>query len=341
MAGRRRLHLLLPSLFWPVATKQFDDGAIRPKVLAKVLARADRETFHGIGLAETLFHLFGITTDAHQDLPVGAVSYYGAGGDPGESCWASTTPAHLLADRDRLLLARLDRSAVQQAEAEQLAALFNTHFKDEGLFLVTKSPTEWYLRLAKCPDLKKTFSIESAIGRHIEEYLPDGVDGKIWRSILTEIQMLFFQSDINQRRDLAGEIAINCLWISGFGCLPRVQGVYDAIYSEQSLAKGLARLAGIPSAHPPSTLADIVDSGRDIIVVISHFIESELDVDHAKWKEALISIDENLACLLKEDKRHGKGEIIIYPCDGTRFHLTKEMLIRRFWKRGKGLNCYT
>ncbi|MCU7904541.1 MAG: hypothetical protein KZQ76_01580 [Candidatus Thiodiazotropha sp. (ex Epidulcina cf. delphinae)] len=304
------------------------------------MARANHERFHGDDLAETLFNLFGVRADAHRDLPVGAVSYYGAGGDPGDACWASATPAHLLADRDRLLLFGLERSDVQQAEAERLVALFNAHFEDDGLFLIAKSQTEWYLRIAKCPDLKKTSSIESATGHHIEEYLPDGIDGQTWRSILTEIQMLFFQSDVSQQQDVAGEIAINCLWISGFGCLPDVKGAYNSVYAGQSLAKGLARLANIPNSHLPPRLVDIVDSCGDIIVVVSDLLESELDVDHAKWKEALFSIDKNLTSLLEENKKQGRGDIIIYPCDGNRFHLTNEMLIRRFWKRGKSLDYY-
>ncbi|MCU7838036.1 MAG: hypothetical protein KZQ94_01510 [Candidatus Thiodiazotropha sp. (ex Troendleina suluensis)] len=330
MVNNKRLHLLIPGLFWSAAIKQLSEESIQLKALKNIIAKADKRIFQATDLSAALFQLFAIEPGVQRELPLGAVTLHGMGIDPEKYCWALATPVYLLADRDRLILLKPDEQVVSQQDSDQLTELFNNYFEEDGLSLIAVSPTEWFIRVPYCPDLT-TFTMEAVVGRHIEDYLPKGPDAKNWRKFLNEIQMLFFHSELNQQKSITGEAVINSLWFSGFGTLPKVSTSLTSIYSDLPLVKGLAMLSGVAHYDQPDRLDELVDTDGDILIVISDLLDYELKSDFYRWKESLLRIDEGIYNLFRKNK--SKNDIELYVCDGEKFCLKKPKFSWRLWIR--------
>jgi hypothetical protein len=330
------MHLLLPSLLWPTGVKEIASKGIRPKHLEKVFSRANRENVYGNGFTETLFGLFGLEAQKECDLPVGAVSLYGCGIDPGKDCWAVATPVNLQADRDNLLLTGPNSLDIDQGEAEQYIDLFNNHFKDDGFVLFQASTTEWFLRLKKCPSIL-TSGLDSVVGRHTELYQPVGTDSQYWRSVINEIEMLFFQSEVHQRMIIAGKIPINSIWINGFGQLPEAESGFLAVYSPLTMANGLAKLSNILCHKTQVSISDLTSLDNDVLVIITDLFDAELYYDIAKWIEVLQLIDSEVEKMLKNQRFFDAADIIIYPCCGYFLNINRYVNAKRIWRKNKQL----
>jgi hypothetical protein len=330
------MHLLLPSLLWPIGVKEIASKGIRAKHIEKVFSRANREVVYSNGFTETLFGLFGLEAPKEHDLPVGAVSLYGWGVDPGKDCWAVATPVNLQADRDNLLLTGPNSLDIDQGEAEQYINLFNNHFKDDGLVLIQTSTTEWFLKLTKCPSIL-TSGLDSVVGRHTEHYQPIGKDSQNWRSIINEIEMLFFQSEIYQQMIIAGKTPINSLWVSGFGQLPEVESDFIAVYAPISMAAGLAKLSNILCHKTQVSINDLATLDGDVLVILTELFDAELSYDVTKWIEVLQLIDSEVAKLMKKQSVFDAANVIIYPCCGYLLNINKYINSKRFWRKNRPL----
>ncbi|MES9991092.1 MAG: hypothetical protein ABW098_04025 [Candidatus Thiodiazotropha sp.] len=324
--------LVLPGLLWPEGISALAKGSHRSLFLNRALARSNIENVPGGDISETLFHLFGVNSNRQSDLPVGAVSYVGHGEYPGDECVALVTPVHILADRDRVILIGPNQVNHSNQFADHLIELFNSHFKEDGLYLTRQSGKEWYLILEQCPQIV-TSSIESVIGRHIEEYLPQGKEGSRWRGILNEIQMLLFNDKKINHLSIPNEYNVNALWFSGFGVVPKVITGYSTVYTNHSLAKGLANLSGISHKPIPQDFKEAVTESGEILIVLTTLLDYELDSDIESWKESWIDISRVVESLLLNQAGRLANKLVIYPCNGTSFSITKSSYLTRFWRK--------
>jgi hypothetical protein len=292
-------------------------------------------------LPEALFKLFGVEPNNDNDLPLGAVSLLGSGGKPDEHCWSLATPVHLLADRDSLRLHGPGQLQITPDEASQLVELFNNHFKQAGLNLVSADPEAWYLQLENCPKIK-TSSVESVVGRDIGTFLPNGPDSKAWISILNEIQMLFFQSKVNQTRLAEGKPVISGLWLSGFGHLPTIaNGNIDFIHGSHPLARGLSMIAKVSHSSSVENIHDMGSKQGVIINLHTGLLASKLAIDTGKWTTVLHSVNEQLKRLIETIFSDMNNTLLIMDCEGSVYSIDKKKMQRRFLKKNKDLeSCY-
>ncbi|MET0063109.1 MAG: hypothetical protein ABW176_12535 [Candidatus Thiodiazotropha endolucinida] len=333
MKDTGHIHLLLPDILWPQEENKLEKPPVRPTRLEKYLTRSRVVPFQGNDLTETMFNLFGIASDSGSDYPVGAVSYFGYGGEPANRCWAKATPVHLMADGDRVLLFGPDQLDIKPNEAESIARDFNDHFKPDGLSLLIQYQDDWYLQLPVCPELT-TYDIDFVVGRHIENYLPNGTDRPAWVNIFNETQMLFHQSGVNQQRMALGRATINGLWFSGFGGLPAPGQGYGAIYSSLPLAKGLARLSNTIHYEPQNYFDEIGCIDGETIIVYMGFADSKRTLDLAQWEDALMHTND---CLDRVFNGKSCEEFSIYNCRGEAFLVSRKRLRRGFWKPNKNI----
>ncbi|MEW8027506.1 MAG: hypothetical protein AB2806_07175 [Candidatus Thiodiazotropha sp.] len=333
MKDTRSLHLLLPDILWPLEEDRLEKPPVRPTTLEKLFTRSRVVPFQSNDLTEALFNLFGIANDSSADYPVGAVSFLGNGGDSFKRCWAKATPVHLMADRDRVLLVGPDQLDINLNEAENLAREFNGHFEQDGLSLLIQHQDDWYLHLPECPDIT-THDIDFVVGRHIESYLPNGLDRSEWLNIVNETQMLFYQSSVNQQRMASGCMTISGLWFYGFGGLPSVGQAYDAIYSAIPLAKGLARLSNTPHYELQNTFDEINCIEGETILIYMGFTDSKRALDLSQWEDALMHIDR---CISRVLNSNACEELFIYNCRGKAFQVDRKRLRRGIWKLNKNI----
>jgi len=89
-------------------------------------------------------------------------------------------------------------------------------------------------------------------GRSLDHERPTTAPQKAQHKLLTEIQMLLHTHPVNQKREAAGQMPINSLWLWGGGVLsPRRESNFDGLWSNDALALGLARAAGV-TTHAPA-----------------------------------------------------------------------------------------
>jgi hypothetical protein len=232
--------LLLPGLFPPHRSGTSMMPLPRLPALELFLARGDRSTLRQTTAHRWLGHRFGIGA---SELPAGALSLLGDGGQPGNACWLRADPVHLRLHRDQLILADHRVFEISQTEAEAFTDALNRHFSADGLVFYPLRPERWYLRVPAIPEIVTT-PLAEAVGRHVDPLLPRGRDALAWHRLGNEIQMLLHAVPQNADRESRGTLAINSVWLWGAGALPATLGhPYALVVAQDALACGLARAA--------------------------------------------------------------------------------------------------
>jgi hypothetical protein len=299
-----------------------------------MLGRGGRVPTVGDEPFSTLFGRFGISADPDLDLPSAPFSLLA---DSPETDLAGfllhADPVHLRADRDRLLLFDNRPLGIGRAEADALVALFNTHFRAEGLLLEAPVPGRWYLRGARRGRIK-TQPLPAAVGRSVGSLLPRGPDAGWWNSLLNEVQMLFYQAQVNRRREELGRPVVSGIWVWGGGWLSQsgLRTDLATVYADHPLARGLALAAGT-SLHPlPTERTEDAAVAGDCLVFWDSLWPPALDQDVVTWGRELDRLDVWSATLLNALSRRAIAEIDLYPCDGTSFRVTTAAMCR-LWRR--------
>lgn len=306
--------------------------------LLSLLTQARVQPTDGRCYEELLLSLFGIAIDADADLPIAAIARQGEGAPMADGYWLRADPVHLYADQARLLLFAPETLAIHGDEAQQLGAAINQWYAAAGWQLETPHPQRWYLRLPDEPDIR-THTLADAVGNDINTFLPYGKAQAHWHAVLNEIQMLLHAHPVNTAREAQGLPGINSVWFWGGGELPQtVHADFTGVCSDEPLATGLAKLAGVPVLRPPTALTSELVAGDGSLLVALPAMSAALD-DQARGA-ALATLERDwfqpaLAAL----KASRIAVLIIYPCNGHAYAITRARL-RRFWRRRRSLRSH-
>ncbi len=335
--------LLLPGLF---ATRREDAPAPSPPrlpALELLLARGDRSTPDETGADRWLMRRFGVDTSA--DLPAGALSLLGDGGEPGDACWLRADPVHLSVHRDQLILGGHRVFEISQGDAEVFTDALNRHFSSDGLVFYPLRPARWYLRVPAAPAIVTT-PLAEAIGRHIDPLLPRGPDALAWHRLGNEIQMLLHDVPLNEEREARGGLAINSVWLWGAGPAPtRLEHPYAVVIADDPVACGLARAAGCAVGAPDRGIRSLLAERAHGDVL---WYDASLDLaraygDDAGLAAALAELEESVFAPLLEDLKSGKvarTRILTFAAGkGIAFDITRASLWR-FWRSAPALSRY-
>jgi len=134
--------------------------------------------------------------------------------------------------------------ALTDADREALLPALRPLFGDAGLPLDAPTPAHWYLRLS--PETKTPVFADpsEALGEDVFEHMAAGADGKRWRTLLSEAQVLLHNHPWNAQRARQGKSPINSLWLWGGGVLPdAVRTRHTALYSDDESARAIAQPA--------------------------------------------------------------------------------------------------
>jgi hypothetical protein len=248
--------------------------------------------------------------------------------------------------RDRIILADDASFALSRDEAEQLADALNRHFHSDGMIFYPLLPQRWYLRLAAPADMR-THSLAETAGKHIDTYLPSGPDGMRWHTLSNEIQMLLHNHPVNEAREARGEMPVNSVWLWGGGTLPaNVASPFGGIWTDEALARGLARAAKAPcSALPASAAAWLanVGNGGEHLIVLDGLRGAAQYGDVHGWREGMEQLERDwfapLAAMLKQGQ---VAQVSIAAIDTERcreFSVERNELWK-FWRMRKPLTGY-
>ncbi len=328
--------LVVPGLMGPMpGWFQFDE-APRFARLERWLSRASVDPGAGRDLEHTLCALFGLTASAGGDLPVAALRRAGDGGVVDLRVWMQVEPVCLHPDQSRLLLFDSLDFDFSLDEARQLAALFLDHFKERGWQLEVPRAECWFLGMAACPGLR-TRPLGDAFGRNMDLFLPQGNERLAWHAVLNEVQMLFFDAAVNQRREAVGRMPVNGLWFSGVGRLPQqLDSPFDLICGDDPLARGLGRVSITErQGLPVDTAALTALSGR-LLLVDTRLQRPVWSADPYAWSEQINRFETWLEGLVEGVRQGAFRELVIHPCNGRKWIVTRASL-RRVWRRPRAL----
>ncbi|MHA6203334.1 phosphoglycerate mutase [Dyella soli] len=229
---------LKPLELWLPDLARFDAG----HPLRALLRKADRLDGGARGYLGGLADRFALP----EGLPAAALRREMMVGDAAGSRWLCADPAWVQPDLNGVRLLACGRMQLGMEEAQALAGPLKPVFEEAGMLLEVSSPDHWHVRLPDDAPLPAFAAPEQALGEDLFEHLPQGADGRRWRVILNEVQVLLHQHPANAERRARGLPPINSLWLWGGGRLPgAVQTPLGGVIGDDVLLCALAKHAGI------------------------------------------------------------------------------------------------
>lgn len=338
--GDRVLTLVVPGLLpgWLSGAARGQVTIPRLPALETLLARGDRLDRPPCGYHARLFALFGMSVESVA-LPIAPLTRMADCGVMDKGAWLRADPVFLQADGARLVLAA-DRLRIARDEAEAFEAELREVLAPEGLALETPNPQRWYLRLPQLPDVRM-HAPAAALGRDIHDYLPGGPEGKRWRRMFNALQMVLHASQVNARREARGDVPVNSLWFWGAGVLPPApaRAPYVQAWTDEALAVGLARLAGLPVAAPVADLdawLNAAISPGDHVVILEDAARPVDDGDAEAWLKVMAKLEMQWFMPLLAALRRGDLQALrLYFDDGA--VAVSARCLRRLWRRRRPL----
>lgn len=263
-----------------------------------------------------------------EDWPLAPLSLLGEGVDPENFYWLRADPVHLVLQRDYFTLAAPAPLHLQPHESELLLETLNGHFKSEGMRFFTSPSGRGYLRLDNVPGVA-TCLLAQAVGHDTRSCAPQGAGAGKWNRMLNEMQMLLFDHPVNQAREASGQPVVNSLWLSGGGGLPESfhGSLHGRVYGN-ALAKGAARLAGLPFADVPENAGFLLAQPENDAILV---LENCVDVEERWFAPLLVLLTRRKIKRLELNLAVGGRtlKVILHPVD-----------VWRFWRRPKPVEAY-
>lgn len=262
------LTLLIPELLWPEPEDRATQDDLACPALETLLARAGRGPARSAATSyeAALCDAAGLPENA----PYAALRRLGESGGPeganeasGANTagdWLAVDPVHLRFLQERLVLADPTQLELADDEAQALIAGFNRELAAYGRFHLGAAG-RWYLEPAD-PALAgehRAPPLSAVAGRSVERLLPSLGEAQAQRRLQNAAQMLLHEHPVNRAREATGRMTVNALWLWGGGPLPSDLTLpFDAILSDDPLARGLAHAAGVPARARPADAAALL-----------------------------------------------------------------------------------
>lgn len=197
---------------------------------AALIGRADRLPAGAAGSRGQLLRHFQVLP---RRLSIAALSRQDDAGDAAGACWLRADPAWVRPDINGARLLAIGSSlGLGEEDCVQLLPALRPLFGDAGFPLDAPTPERWYLRLPPGTRLPEFTDPADALGADLFDLLAEGGEGRRWRALLNEAQIVLHNHPWNARRAERGLMPINSLWFWGAGVLP------------DSVDTGLARIVG-------------------------------------------------------------------------------------------------
>jgi len=267
------VHMWLPA--WPAT------GAT--STLRALLIRADRLTDGRAGYLTGLGDYF---VGADSTLAVAAITREYIAHDAGAHIWLSADPAWVQPEMNGVRLLACGQLQLTMDEALAFADALRPAFDDAGMELEITTPDRWHLRLPSNTPLPNFAAPEQALGEDLSQHLPQGAEGKRWRLLLNDIQVLLHQHPLNVARRARGLAPVNSVWLWGGGSLPvPLISELSGVISDDLLLTALATRAGIKVL--PRTEQNVAGAANGWLIDLQDLPFSEIESTWLPVIEAL------------------------------------------------------
>jgi hypothetical protein len=226
-----------------------------------------RSRFGGQRLSESAGRWFGRADSARvagdpverqfeilpRGWPVAAVTRQRDAGDAQGSAWLRADPVYIQPDiNGARLLAHGDALSLTAADSAAFLPALKPLFGDMGFPIDAPHPSRWYLQLPVGATLPVMASLDQALGADLFDQLPEGPEGRRWRALLSEAQVVLHNHPRNTERATAGLAPVNSLWFWGAGRVPdSVRTSHQSLFSDDETLIAFAASAGAHSGPLP------------------------------------------------------------------------------------------
>jgi hypothetical protein len=294
---------------WFPASRYFD--AAHP--LRRELARADRLPDGTEGYPGGLGDYF---PDAGSRIPAAALTRELLAGDAGDALWLSADPAWVQPDMNGVRLLACGRLQLSEDDARALADAVLPMIHDAGMQLEVSTPDRWHLKLPGDTSLPAFTAPEQAMGEDLSQHLPQGMEGRRWRVLLNDIQIVLHQHPLNAQRRAQGLAPVNSLWLWGGGRLPAgLTSALSGAISDDLLLAALAYRAGI--ARQPRTAETLSAATSGWLVDLQDLSPDEIA---SAWWPSLLAL-------------FHRQSVVMHFASGERW-LRKPWHRWRYWRGG-------
>lgn len=226
------------------------------------------EYFRSLAAQRWMAEQFGLTPNQDGALPL--APYQLLGNSPEQRADLTTFSGdqfdgilqcvHIHAARDHLVLT--DPAALEITAEEELALLKAAaeSFAEWGDVQNTTEPGMWRVRSKHIQDLSCS-APECAFGRNIDRWMPEGKHARLWRRVQNEIQMIWFNHPVNEKRAEQGLLPINSIWLHGVGQWQSLKKPPFQIFGDVDWLKGLV-LSSSGKIHQ-SVTPDLITQKHD------------------------------------------------------------------------------
>lgn len=226
-----------------------------PEALALRLARADRVSSEVTG--NGLGQLGRVLDVLPRTWPVAAATRQRDVGDAVGAAWLRADPAYVRPDiNGARLLAHGPALALSNDDVGAFLPALRPLFGDAGFPIDAPVPSRWYVRMPPGARLPAFVPPEVALGADVFDYLPgadDSAEGRRWRALLSEAQVILHNHPRNAERAARGLPPVNSVWFWGAGLLPgTVRSEYRHLATDDEALAGMALLAGVAISGLPS-----------------------------------------------------------------------------------------
>ena len=262
-----------------------------PATLAAMLGRGDRLPEAEAGARAQVLRHFRLLPNG---WPMAAITRQFDAGDAAGRAWLRIDPAFVQVEATGARLHAVGELGISREEADEFLALLRPLFGEAGMALDAPTPERWYLALDPGAPLPEFAGPEAALGADLFDTLPAGPQGRRWRALFNEAQVLLHQHPRNAARVAGGFRPVNAVWPWGGGQLPHsVRAEATALISNDAELHALAAMAGLARKQAPEQgalvdLRQLRDPQRLeslLLDAVREGLEIKLDfADGACWK---------------------------------------------------------
>jgi len=313
-------HLFIPSLLSPLKTWQqhYEFNAQAPE-LAKKLCNTTLNRFPALPWLQQACLLLA---PHHSNGSYAEQLYHAHFHQPCERAVLCAAPISMTAGMSDIMVGDFVIEDIDSEQQQRLLQELNSHFSQDGWVFKVSPLGTWFLLLDKAQKPLNTVALNDALGASLRDLM----EGKIevsWGKQLNELQMLLFNSPVNQQRELAHKAPVQSFWLWDFESkmltkAPRLHA--DFIHNGGKLAKQLAQHANLTFQEDTKNIPD--QSG---IIIFDDLIKAAQINDVESWQQHLSRIEKEIMPLI-ESKNFN---VILYTDTGHSWNLSKP----HFWSK--------
>jgi hypothetical protein len=279
-----------------------------------------------------LAHAFALHGD-HTDSspPVGPCLLSGQAMNESSGWWFMVQPVHLHIALDHLVLTDRRTLALKEEESRPLFDAISPLFEEAGMSIFYVDAMHWLLRADQWRDLR-TATPDSACGRNIDIWMPQGDAALAWRKLQNEVQMTWFNHPVQAQRESLGLKPVNSLWLWGGGTpdMAHPASAYDVVYNLDAAMKSC-----IPTGRQRSQAADVLgDMPCRGLLVAEDLITAALAGDWSEWIAKLNMLESQWFAPMLEALRQGRVSSLAAILGDSERMVTRRCTrsrLRRFW----------